>query len=283
VNVQDYIQSGIIESYLLGMANEQEAAELMQLSRQHPEIKQAIDSFEASLEATAFANAVPAPAPIKNNLFELLKDDFAEPIVEKTTTPIVPLNNAAKTTSTIETPVRSISNKFSYMAAASTILLVVSLGLNYYFYNKYTTANNNYLALLKENNSITADNRVYQTKMLDYQTSMQIVSDPNMIKVSMPGVAGKEGNLTTVYWDKKTRDVYLLANNLPQAEEGKQYQVWAMVNGNPVDAGLIEDCNGVCRLKNIPNAQAFAITLEKKGGSPSPDLSQLYVLGNVNG
>jgi len=119
--------------------------------------------------------------------------------------------------------------------------------------------------------------------MLDYQTSMQIVSDPNMIKVPMPGVARKEGNLTTVYWDKNSRDGYLLANNLPQAEEGKQYQVWAMVNGNPVDAGLIEDCNGVCKLKNIPNAQAFAITLEKKGCSPSPDLSQLYVLGNVTG
>lgn len=283
MNVQDYIQSGIIESYVLGMANEQEAAELMQLSREYPEIQQAIDSFEASLEATAFANATPAPAQVKNNLFELLKDDFAEPTVEKTSTPIVPLTNTTTTSSTIETPVRSISNKFSFMAAASTILLVVSLGLNYYFYNKYTTANNNYLALLKENNSITADNRVYQTKMLDYQTSMQIVSDPNMIKVSMPGVAGKEGNLTTVYWDKNTRDVYLLANNLPQVEEGKQYQVWALVDGKPVDAGLIEDCNGVCRLKNIPNAQSFAITLEKKGGSPSPDLSQLYVLGNVNG
>lgn len=278
MNVQDYIQSGIIESYVLGMANEQEAAELMQLSRQYPEIKQAIDSFEASLEATAFANATPAPAQVKTNLFELLKDDFAEPITEKTTTPIVPI----KESNINQAPVKSISSKFSYVAAASTILLVVSLGLNYYFYNKYTTANNSYLALLKENNSITADNRVYQTKMLDYQNSMQIVSSPNMIKVPMPGVAGKEGNLTTVYWDKNTREVYLLANNLPQAEEGKQYQVWALVDGKPVDAGLIEDCNGVCRLKTIPNAQAFAITLEKKGGSPTPDLSQLYVLGNVS-
>ena len=61
MNVQDYIQSGIIESYVLGMANEQEATELLQLSQQYPEIKQAIDNFEASLEANAFKNAVAVP------------------------------------------------------------------------------------------------------------------------------------------------------------------------------------------------------------------------------
>ena len=98
----------------------------------------------------------------------------------------------------------------------------------------------------------------------------------------MPGVPGKETSLTTVFWNKNTKDVYLLANKLPQAAEGKQYQLWALVDGKPVDAGLLEDCNGVCKLKNIPKAQAFAITLEDKGGSASPHLDQLYVIGNVS-
>ena len=71
MNVQDYIQSGIIESYVLGMANEKEATELLQLSHQYPEIQQAIDSFEISLEANAFNNAVAAPAGIKENLLNL--------------------------------------------------------------------------------------------------------------------------------------------------------------------------------------------------------------------
>lgn len=29
------------------------------------------------------------------------------------------------------------------------------------------------------------------------------------------------------------------------------------------------------------NIQAFAITLENKGGSPTPNLNQLYVIGNL--
>jgi hypothetical protein len=31
----------------------------------------------------------------------------------------------------------------------------------------------------------------------------------------------------------------------------------------------------------VKNAMAFAITLEKKGGNPSPTLSAMYVIGNV--
>jgi anti-sigma-K factor RskA len=49
-----------------------------------------------------------------------------------------------------------------------------------------------------------------------------------------------------------------------------------------VDAGVLGDCNGLCKLSNITKAQAFAITLEKKGGSPTPDLTQLHVLGKVS-
>jgi len=32
---------------------------------------------------------------------------------------------------------------------------------------------------------------------------------------------------------------------------------------------------------SIADADAFAITLEKKGGSPTPTLNQLYVMGKI--
>jgi anti-sigma-K factor RskA len=34
-------------------------------------------------------------------------------------------------------------------------------------------------------------------------------------------------------------------------------------------------------MKNIPKAEAFAITLEKAGGSPTPTLTAMYVMGKV--
>ncbi len=87
---------------------------------------------------------------------------------------------------------------------------------------------------------------------------------------------------TTAFWNKNTKEVFITVNKLPIAGTGKQYQLWAIVDGKPVDAGMIDNnCTTICKMKNIPNAQAFAITLEQSGGSPAPTMEQLYVLGEV--
>lgn len=95
-----------------------------------------------------------------------------------------------------------------------------------------------------------------------------------------------QGSLATVYWDSRSKDVYLLVNNLPKPSPDKQYQLWAIVDGKPVDAGMLdmEDTNSgslVHKMRNIPKAQAFAITLENKGGSTSPTMEAMYVMGGV--
>jgi anti-sigma-K factor RskA len=88
--------------------------------------------------------------------------------------------------------------------------------------------------------------------------------------------------MATLFWDTKTKDVYIMPNKLPKVEDDKQYQLWALVDGKPVDAGVLDPrCGSVCKMKNIPAAQAFAITLEKAGGSPTPTLSAMYVMGKV--
>jgi anti-sigma-K factor RskA len=53
----------------------------------------------------------------------------------------------------------------------------------------------------------------------------------------------------------------------------------------PIDMGVFEIDNVLENIQKMPylvkNAMAFAITLEKKGGNPSPTLSAMYVIGNV--
>lgn len=279
MNIDNYISSGAIESYVLGLATAQEAAEVQQLSLQYPEIKQAIADFEASLEAAAFANAITPAASSKEKLMFALQDEFAAPIVDSNKVSASVIVDEASAEPLQETAVVRKMNPLRYVAAASIILLVISGGLNVYFYSKYDEANKQVVALLNEKNTLVADNKSMQVK---YNFSLEALSDTNIIKVPMKGAPGKETNLATVYWDSKTKDVYLYANNLPKAPSDKQYQLWALVDGKPVDAGMLNaDCNGVCRISNINKAQAFAITLEKKGGSPTPDLTQLQVIGNV--
>lgn len=275
MDIQAYIESGIIESYVLGLASDEEAAEVLQLIKQYPEVKQAIEAFEASLEQLALHEASVPPPHVKENLMQTLQGEFANDAATHTTTtksfttPVIPFDGEATAR------VKPLVRVWQYMAAACLILFIVSAAFNIYFYKNYQTATNQYQALLLERNSLQANNDAYKT-------SMQLMSDTATLKVEMKGVKGKENSVATVFWNKQTKDVYLLQNSLPQTPGDKQYQLWAIVDGKPVDAGVIENCDeALCKMKNIPKAQAFAITLEKKGGSPTPTLDAMFVMGGV--
>ena len=103
---------------------------------------------------------------------------------------------------------------------------------------------------------------------------------------AMKGMEASPSSFATVYWDSTSKDVYLIVNNLPAPPSDKQYQLWALLDGQPIDIGMIENEFFVSqkklllKMKNASNAQAFAITLEKKGGNPTPQ-GKIYVMGNL--
>jgi anti-sigma-K factor RskA len=268
VDIKAYIESGAIEAYVLGLASATEAAELETLRKQSPELDNAIIAFEMRLERTAMAEAEAPPAFIKQQLNERLAGGFGSNGSGK----VLPIENRA-----------AIKPLWKYIAAASIILLVVSAALNFYLYDRYRSADTAYNELFTQTKTLQANNDVMNTRLNEMNESMKIMADPAVIPISLTADATpKKGEnfRATVYWDSKTKDVYLLSNNLPKAPAGKQYQLWAIVDGQPVDAGMMDDCTGVCRMKNIPKAQLFAITLEETGGKPRPE-GEMYVLGKI--
>ena len=77
---------------------------------------------------------------------------------------------------------------------------------------------------------------------------------------------------------------YLDVIDLPAPPTNKQYQLWAIVDGQPVDMGVFDNAVGVKTFEAVPfiaNAQAFAVTVEDIGGSPTPSLETMVVIGNV--
>ena len=225
-------------------------------------LRQAILDFENLLQQQLNKDLIQPPSHVKSNIEKVL---FADPSSDKT----------------ILAPVRSI-NLSRYIAAAAIILLVVSTSLNLYFYSKFKDSSDRYEALLSERNDLQANNAAYKTKLDEINQSLQMMEDPHMVKIQLDGVKGKEENTAAVYWDTRTKEVYLLPMKMDKTPEGMQYQLWAIVDGKPVDAGMVGDCAGLCKMKVIDHAEAFAITLEKQGGSQKPNLSDMFVMGKVS-
>lgn len=70
MELDHYIQSGIIESYVLGLATSTEIDELQYMRRLYPELNREIAAVERRMERTAFAEAVLPPERLKDRIFQ---------------------------------------------------------------------------------------------------------------------------------------------------------------------------------------------------------------------
>ncbi|UYQ95033.1 hypothetical protein MKQ68_07990 [Chitinophaga horti] len=70
MEIKEYIESGIIESFLLGLATPDEEVELQQLRRVFPELNVEIAMAERRLEKLAFEDAVEPPAVAWDNILQ---------------------------------------------------------------------------------------------------------------------------------------------------------------------------------------------------------------------
>jgi anti-sigma-K factor RskA len=272
VNVQEYISSGIVESYVLGLASLEESAEFERMCAAHSEVRVARNAFEIQLEETLQQQKLEPPRELKSSIFSRIgmEKDEETPRLPLRKPALVPRIGFAK-----------------YVAAASLILLAGSVLLNLYLLNQYKKSIAQYKDLVATQTQVASANQALQTKLANYENALSLMKNPLMEIIKLPGVPTSPAPLSmaTVYWNTDTKDVYLLLNQLPKNVSDKQYQLWAIVDGKPVDAGTFDMEDGVSfvKLKTIPKADAFAITLEKRGGSETPTMNAMFVMGNVAG
>jgi hypothetical protein len=74
VNIELYIQSGIVESYVLGLATPIEREELEQLMPHYPELKVALSDFEYQLELFALDNEELPPPEVRERIRARIQD-----------------------------------------------------------------------------------------------------------------------------------------------------------------------------------------------------------------
>ena len=235
---------------MLGLASEEERSEFEKMCEQYPEVLQARTAFELSLEREAKQNAIEPPVHFKEKIFDVIQS----------TGKIVNMSSA---------PVRS-SKWLRYAMAACLVLLAGSLYWN--------------ISLQKQNKKIQANLDASEQMLTQMETDAKAIQHPGIKMARMDGTSVSPQSYTTVYWDTTSHDVYLLINNLPAPASNEQYQLWALLDGKPIDMGVLEIFEKplqLYRMKNIQAAQAFAITLEKKGGSPTPSLDKMYVMGKL--
>ncbi|MDF2553730.1 MAG: hypothetical protein K0R77_3005 [Chryseobacterium sp.] len=276
MNSKEYISSGILESYILGHASPEEAGILECVMKNNAEVREAFEEAQKTFEMLATAQAVTPPNDLKSKIWDKIQQqEKVESDIEKPVIPIQTSVQQSEITTTAQDIKTEKNGSWKNFAIAASLLFLVSIGANLYWMNSQAEINEKMVKLESEAQS-------KNVAMQNMQQKLDIVANPDMKKIVLAGVDKHPQSKATVLWDTSSKDVYLNVNSLPKAPEGMQYQLWAIADGKPVSAGMYsEDKDGRIALSNIPDAQAFAITLEKKGGSEVPTMENMYVMGGV--
>ncbi|QOW09143.1 anti-sigma factor [Kaistella flava (ex Peng et al. 2021)] len=258
MDIKNYISSGVIEAYAMGNLSSEESSILECVMKNNAEVKAVVFEAQQTFEKLATGQAIEPPAYLEAAIRSKLEFGNTESSDGK----VIPLNQKKAT----DIP----TNNFpSWMKAASVAVL---FGLGYLGYE--VNSKNNQLQQVVQNNT-ELSTKLYS---LEEMNTMLI----NSKRIQLKGVEKHPDMLAEVFWND-SKQVYLDIKNLPAAPSGKQYQLWAIVDGKPVDMGMYnnEKNSTVQPMKSVANPQAFAITLEKEGGNATPTMDEMYVMGTV--
>ena len=269
MEAKDIISSGILELYTTGIASRAEVILVQQYVMQYAEVAAELAQIETGMESYAKTFAAQPDPSVKGKIFARINNE------ENTASKVISLID---TSSQPKAKIIKIKPYWKFATAASVALLFGSIALNLLMYNQQNDTAKNLqqteqeLASLKEENKLMVGD-------------MQVVQNKYSKPVSLHGLEAAPDAAAKIFWMENTGEVYIDPSNLPETPTGMQYQLWAIVDGKPVDGGMIltskkGDKYRIQKMKNFGKAEAFAVTLETQAGNTTPK-GPMFVMGKM--
>lgn len=277
------ISSGMLELYVAGALSPEEMAEVSFMVKADPQLLQEVQEIERVM--LSFMR-VDLNLDQKNNIFsELAGKSVSE---DKVAAKGIKVHSSKDHTS-IQQNKQTSSGRIGwmkYMVAASVAFLMMSVAGNFYFVSQLQDAQRQIAELQQEKLKLAESNKSFKAKYDRAEGELATVSKVGTKKIELAGQDAAPNAAAVVYWNPENKSVFVDMRSLPKAPKGKVYQLWTLKLDplTPTDAGLLayhSDNRYMLEGKNVSGTEAFAITLEPEGGSKSPTLEQLYVLGTL--
>ena len=240
--VNDILNSDLLERYLLGDLSDREINKVQSLLESSPKIRERLNELELSLEKSAFENKSTIP------------DDLKQKIISKN----------YKTPTSTNKPFQ----KWIFHAA----FFILGLALAWFFQQ------NKYSKIEKEKDKLEEQLAQLKIDCDRSQKQLAFLNDPNTLPVVLQGTAYAPTSEVYVYWNEKQKECLLRVAELPNIPDDKTYQLWADVKGKMISLGTFDHKEakiGPIQMSYLSNAESLNITIEKMGGTDHPDVSTL--------
>ncbi len=242
--IQSFLDSDILEKYLIGDASKDEISQAERYITMYPEVRKVYNQLQDNLEDFAKLYARKTPEGLKEIILYSAKKEKASNV-----------------------------RLWRYAVAASVAILVFA-GSSFFFWNQNKS--------LQEENSIVNSKIKYleenmKNQLEDVRNQFIVLNNPDTKKYSLKGKKEGKELKAVAYINPVKKLSYINVSNVPQLPENKCFQMWAEVNGELVNLGVIKQLDDKDKLLAIPygeNAIGY-ITVEPEGGNSTPSVQNI--------
>lgn len=251
--ITTFLNSGLIEKYLLGNTTSIETEMVESYISKYPEVQNAYNTLQYNLEIVAKSNAVEAPRSILNAILDELDEK-----------PVVQLKTTKK------------YKKWYKLSVAASIIAFLFAGTSSLFYQQNQRLNKENQVVVDEIFDLRSDIAANNKKLDNVMHQFKELNDPNTYKYIMQGNNRAKNLKTVAYINPKEKTSMIDVVSLPKLPEEQCYQIWAELQGKMVSLGILTEADR--QLKIIPyteNALGLNITIEPKGGNTVASLNNM--------
>ncbi|TDU42801.1 anti-sigma-K factor rskA [Gelidibacter sediminis] len=243
--LQHFMESGLLDSYILGTTTLDENLEVESYIAEFPEVASEYERLQENLEILAKASTVEAPKYILN---DVLKEISKE-------TPVVQMTPVAQR----RTPWYSI---------AASIIAFVFASTAFFLYEKNISLSHENQVVVDEIFDLRSDIEENNNKLENVMLQFMKLNNPETEKYVLRGNSRAKNLKTVAYINAVDKTSMIDVVSLPKLPEDQSYQIWAELQDRMVNLGILDESER--KLKTIPymeNALGLSITIEPKSGA----------------
>jgi len=237
--IRIFLDTDLLEKYLLGTTSTEESLQVERYIAMYPEVSKTYVELQENLEEFAKLHAIKTPEGLKERIIARIRGE------------------------------RIGRKKFFRYAIAASFAAFIFAGASFFFWNQNQT--------LQEENSVVStqieDLQKSMTQQLeDMRNQFIVLNNPRTRKYNVNGNLKAKELKAVAYINPVKKLSYINVSKLPNLPENQCFQMWAEVNGEMVNLGIIEEAQDKNKLMALPygeNAISY-ITIEPKGGNQSP-------------
>lgn len=248
--IQSFLASDQLEKYLLDETSTEEALRAERYIAMYPEVRKAYNELQDNLEAFAKMYSRKAPQGLKERVLNRIRNE------------------------------RIGRRKFYRWAVAASIAAMVFAGSSYFFWEKNQELQETNTLVNTKIKNLEKDMKV---QLEDLRNQYIVLNNPNTKKINFKGNRKAKDLKAVAYVNPVKKLSYINVNNLPQLPQDQCYQMWAEVNGELVNLGVIKKLDDKENLLALPYSDDSAvgyITIEPRGGNESPSVEN--IVANIN-